>query len=189
VKRILRYLKGTLSHGLLLHPTSIAKPLNIRAFCDADWEFDVDDRHSTSGAAIFLGPNLISWLSRKQKVTAKSSTEAEYHNIAQTYSELTWIYALLTQLQVSFTTLVIFCDNQSAVSLVHNPVFHSRTKHMEFDVFFFRENFLAKQFTIVHVPALDLWADMLTKPLFASRFEVLRGKLNVKSVSSENSSP
>ena len=60
---------------------------------------------------------------------------------------------------------------------------------MEIDVFFVREIFLAKQFTIVHVPALDLWADMLTKPLFASRFEVLRGKLNVKSVSSENSSP
>ena len=60
---------------------------------------------------------------------------------------------------------------------------------MEIDVFFVREKILAKQLSIVHIPALDQWADVLTKPLFASRFEVLRGKLNVKSVSSKNASP
>ena len=72
----------------------------------------------------------------KQKVTARSSTEAEYRSIAQTSTELTWIHTLLTELQVSFTTPVIFCDNQSAVSIAHNLVFHSRTKHMEIDFFF-----------------------------------------------------
>ena len=68
--------------------------------------------------------NLLSWWSHKQKVTVRSSTEAEYRSIAQTSTELTWIYTLLTELQVSFTTPVIFCDNQSAVSIAHNPVFH-----------------------------------------------------------------
>ena len=84
---------------------------------------------------------------------------------------------------------MLFCDNGSAVSIAHNPVFHSHTKHMEVDVFFVREKVLAKQLSIVHIPALDQWADVLTKPLSSTRFEILRDKLNVKSISSENSSP
>jgi len=74
VKRILRHLKGTLFHGLLLQPTSVTKPLAIRAFYDTDWASHVDDRHSTLGTVIFLCPNLISWWPRKQKVIVWSST-------------------------------------------------------------------------------------------------------------------
>ena len=189
VKRILRYLKGTIFHGLFLQPASVSKPMALYAFCDADWASDIDDRHSTSGAAIFLGSNLISWWSRKQKVTARSSTEAEYRSLAQTSTELTWIRTLLTELHVSFQTPVIYCDNQSAVSIAHNPVFHSRTKHMEIDVFFVREQVLAKQLSVVHLPALDQWADVLTKPLSSTRFEALRDKLNVKHFSVEKPPP
>ena len=68
-----KYLKGTLSHGILLQLASLTKPLALRAFCDADWVSEVNDRRSTSGGAIFLGPNLISWWSHKQKVTTRSS--------------------------------------------------------------------------------------------------------------------
>ena len=83
----------------------------------------------------------------------RSSTEAEYRNIAQTSTELTWIHSLLTELQVPFTTPVIFCDNQSAFSIAHNPVFHSHTKHLQIDDFFVREKILAKQLSIVHIQA------------------------------------
>jgi len=95
VKRILRYLKGTVSHGLLMKPIPVGQPFTITALCDADWASDINDRRSTSGSAIFLGSNLISWWSRKQPVIARSSTEAEYRSLAQTTAELTWIQALL----------------------------------------------------------------------------------------------
>jgi len=75
--------------------------------------------------------------------------------LAQTSTELTWIQALLTELHVSFHTLVLYCDNQSVVSIAHNPVFHGRTKHIEIDVFFVREKVLAKQLSVLHIPALD----------------------------------
>jgi histone deacetylase 1/2 len=144
VKRILRYLKGTLHLGLKIIPTNIHHPLSLKAFCDADWASDPDDRRSTSGAALYFGPNLISWWSRKQQVVARSSTEAEYRSLAQATADVLWLQTLLKELTVPFQTPTIYCDNQSAVLLAHNPILHSRTKHMEIDLFFVREKVLAK---------------------------------------------
>lgn len=112
VKRILRYLKGTVLYGLHLRPAALGQPYFIRALCDADWAFDIDDRRSTSGAAVYFGSNLISWWSGKQKVVARSSTEAEYKSLAQTTAEISRIKTLLTELGVPFRTPVIFCGNQ-----------------------------------------------------------------------------
>lgn len=73
VKRILRYLSGTLHHGLLIQPASTKQPLQLLGFCDADWASDPDDKRSTSGACVFLGPNVVSWWSKKQELVVRSS--------------------------------------------------------------------------------------------------------------------
>uniref|UniRef100_A0A151UE46 Copia protein n=1 Tax=Cajanus cajan TaxID=3821 RepID=A0A151UE46_CAJCA len=75
----------------------------------------------------------------------------------------------------------LLCDNQSAVAIVHNPIFHNKTKHMEIDVFFVRDKVLSMKLLVYHIPALDQWVDLLTKPLYATQFEVLRGKHKVQS--------
>nr|XP_017189772.2 uncharacterized protein LOC108174031 [Malus domestica] len=109
VKQILRYLKGSLSHGI----TYSRGELIIKAFSDADWVEDPNDRRSTTGLVIFLGNNPISWSSKKQQTVSQSSTEAEYRALSSTAAELDWIQQLLTFLQINFLILqfcfVIIC--------------------------------------------------------------------------------
>ncbi|XP_020221016.1 uncharacterized protein LOC109803750 [Cajanus cajan] len=100
VKCILRYLKGTTSWSLHLQEAPSNSSLSIHAYCDVDWASDLDDRRSTLGASIFLGPNLVSWWSKKQTVVARSSTEAGYRSLALAKTEVTWIQTLLSELKV-----------------------------------------------------------------------------------------
>jgi histone deacetylase 1/2 len=182
VKRILRYLKGTLSHGLLINPSTTGPPFSLCAYSDADWATDQDDRRSVSGSCIYFGPNLVSWASKKQPLVARSSTEAEYRSMANTTAELLWIQSLLHELQVPFYTPTLLCDNLSAVSLSHNPVLHSKTKHLELDIHFVREKVLSKQLNVLHVPACDQLADPLTKPLSLADYATICSKLKVFSL-------
>jgi hypothetical protein len=124
IKRILRYVKGTLSTDL--HISS--RPVDsLTAYSDADWAGCPDSRRSTSGYCIFLGDNLVSWSSKRQTTVSCSSAEAEYHAIAHVVAELHAPIASAT---------VVYCDNVSAVYMTANPVHHRRTKHIEIDIHF-----------------------------------------------------
>ncbi|KAI3718647.1 hypothetical protein L6452_19526 [Arctium lappa] len=113
VLRILRYLKGTMFHGLHFTYTS---SLPLRGFSDADWDSDMTDRRSTTGYFFFLGDSLISWRSKKQSLTARSSTEAEYRALADTAQELVWLRWLLSDMGApQHSPTPLWCNNNSAI--------------------------------------------------------------------------
>jgi hypothetical protein len=179
VFRILRYVKGTMFHGL--HFSSHSS-LELRAYSDADWAGDPTDRRSTTGYCFLLGTSLISWRSKKQFVVARSSTEAEYRALADTTSELLWLRWLLSNMGVpQSTSSPIHCDNWSAIKIAHNDVFHERTKHIEIDCHFIRHHL---QHGILHlhsVTSADQLADIFTKSHPPGRLNDLISKLKLAS--------
>lgn len=135
--RILRYLKMTPGQGLFLPANG---SLNLEAYCDADWGGCAFTRRSKTGYFITLGGAPVSWRTKKQSVVSRSSAEAEYRAMATTVSDIVWIRWLLTYFEVSHSgPTPLFCDNQAALHIAANPVFHERTKHVEMDCYFVRE--------------------------------------------------
>ncbi|WVZ78827.1 hypothetical protein U9M48_026477 [Paspalum notatum var. saurae] len=178
IKRILRYLRGTLDHGLILHRTD---PSALVVYTDADWAGCPDTRKSTSGYGVFLGDNLISWSSKRQPTVSRSSAEAEYRAVANGVAEASWLRKLLLELRSPLTrTTLVYCDNISAVYLSTNPVQHQRTKHVEIDLHFVRERVAIGQVRVLHVPTSSQYADIFTKGLPTSVFMEFRSSLNVR---------
>jgi hypothetical protein len=177
-KRILRYIKGTLNHRITYGPTS--HPHRLTAYCDADYASDVNDRKSRSGFILMLNNGPVAWGSRKQTCTAVSTTESEYVAACLATQELLWLRRLLQSVrspQLSPTTL--YCDNQSAVRLVKNPVFHQKTKHIDIKYHKIRDAEADGHISITYVSTDDQLADILTKALPRDRFERLRNLIGL----------
>ena len=177
IKRVFRYLKGTLAHGLVLHRSSSH---SLVAYSDADWAGCPDTRRSTFGFCVYLGDNLISWSSRRQTTVSRSSAEAEYRAAATCVAETCWVRQLLQELHNPIhTATIVYCDNVSTVYMTANPVHHRRTKHIELDIHFVREKVALGAVRVLHVPSSLQFADIFTKGLPTLVFREFRSSLHV----------
>ncbi|GJW10190.1 ribonuclease H-like domain-containing protein [Tanacetum coccineum] len=151
LKRILRYVCGTVDYGLQLYASPTTQ---LTAYSDADWAGCPATRRSTSWYCVFLGDNLLSWSSKCQHTISRSSAEAEYRDVANVIAETVWLRNLLLELHSPLhSTTLIYCDNVSAVYLSSNPVQHQRTKHIEIDIHFVRDKVATGHVRVLHVPS------------------------------------
>lgn len=177
VKRILRYLKGTVDLGLTYRKFDGNV---LKAYSDSDWAGDRDDRHSTSGSVSVLSGGAINWLSKKQASVALSTVEAEYIALSATTQEVVWLRRLLEDFGVNMSSgTEVFGDNQGSIALSKNPVHHKRTKHIDIRYHFIREAVEDGIVKLTYCPTKQMVADILTKPLPRGQFELLRSKLGL----------
>lgn len=178
IKRILRYLKGTLDMKLCLG----GKDISLKGYCDADWGGDLETRRSTTGYVFFIGKGAISWNSKRQPTVALSTTEAEYMATTQAAKEAIWLRQLMTDIGcVQEKTMTIMSDNQGSIALAKNPKHHSRTKHIDVQHHFIREKVDMEEIELRYCPTEDMVADVLTKALAKDRHERLRRQMGIVS--------
>ncbi|GJU76430.1 ribonuclease H-like domain-containing protein [Tanacetum coccineum] len=177
LKRILRYVHGTLDLGLHLYASFTT---SMVGYTDADWAGCPSTCRSTSGYCIFLGDSLLSWFTKRQHTFSHSSVEAEYWGVANVVTETAWLRNLLRELHSPLSTAtLVYCDNVVAVYMSVNPVQHQRTKHIKIDIHFVRDMVTASQVRVLHVPSRYQYADIFTKGLPSALFEEFRSSLSV----------
>ncbi|GJR25136.1 putative ribonuclease H-like domain-containing protein [Tanacetum coccineum] len=182
VKRIFRYLKGTVNRGLWYPKDS---SIALTAFADADHAGCQDTRRSTSGSMQFLGDRLISWSSKRQKSAAISSTEAEYIALSGCCAQILWMRSQLTDYGFGFNKIPMYCDNKSAIALCCNNVQHSRSKHIDIRFHFIKEHVENGVIELYFVNTEYQLADIFTKALGRERIEFLINKLGMRSFTPE----
>ena len=167
VKRIFRYLKGTIDYGLLYSK----QDLNCIGYSDADWAGDKSDRKSTSGYCFKLSSSIISWRSSKQTCVALSTAEAEYVALATTVQEAVWIQELLKDLKLNSSgPMTINEDNQSAICIAKNSGNHAKTKHISIKYHFIRDLIQKSIIKLKYCPTNEMIADLFTKSLSREKF-------------------
>jgi len=157
-KRILRYLKGTSDLGLTYKKTG--RP--VHGYVDADWGNCTIDRRSFTGYAFVLSGCPIAWISRKQRTVALSSVEAEYMALTEAAKEAYHLKRLLLEFNQKETDIKVYCDSNGARKLAENPVFHSRTKHIDVRHHFVRNAIEDRIIQIEYLGTNDMAADALT---------------------------
>jgi hypothetical protein len=178
-KHILRYLRRYPGLGLFFKQ---GEENRLHGYTDADYGQDIDDKISVGAYIFFLGNSPISWNSKKQSSTSRSSCESEYRALAQCSCEAIWIRRLLEELKIlDDKPTYLFCDNQSSIKLSYNPVFHEKSKHFEIDYHFTRQKIENNSIRVEFISSREQPADLLTKSLGRTKFEECREKFHLLS--------
>ena len=178
-KRILRYIKGTIDHGIL-YDGSKEGDVQLKGYVDADWGSNPNGRKSQSGYTFFLCGGIISWASKKQPIIALSSTEAEYIAASLALQEALWLRSLLSQLGYpQEQPTQVNEDNQGVIALCKNPKYHSRTKHIDIKYHFIREKIRSSEIVLKYCSTEDMIADAFTKPLGKVKFQRFKDLMGV----------
>jgi hypothetical protein len=165
VKQVLRYLNGTRNLGIRYSFTGQkSNPYDL--YSDATWGSE-SDRVSFQGWVVMRSGGAVSWVSQRQRSIALSSMEAEFMAASEAAKEAAWLEKLNTELKDNVTEPpTLRSDNNGAVTLIHDPKFHARSKHIDIRYMFIRNDLVAQnRLKVVHIPGADQPADMLTKQL------------------------
>ncbi|KAL0641379.1 hypothetical protein Bca4012_103352 [Brassica carinata] len=177
VERILMYLNGSPDQGVWMGCNGSTE---VVGYCDADWAGDRADRRSTTGYCTFIGGNLVTWKSKKQKVVSCSSAEAEYRAMLKLTNELVWIKGILKHLGIDQAKpMTMHCDNQAAIHIASNSVFHERTKHIEVDCHKVRQMIVLGVILPCYTRSEDQLADVFTKAARQKTMESIHIRLGL----------
>ena len=175
--RVLRYLKASPRQGIFLFAKS---SLQLNTYSDNDQAGCPNTRKLVSDFCIFLGDSLITWKSKKQSLVAKSSTKAECRAMAVVTCEIMWLKYLLHDFKIHHKQIVkLYYDNQSALHLCKNPVFHEKSKHIEINCHFIREKVMLGIIELIYLPFEEQVAYAFTKALQPTQFTKTTSKMNM----------
>nr|GFB58870.1 retrovirus-related Pol polyprotein from transposon TNT 1-94 [Tanacetum cinerariifolium] len=178
VKRIFRYLKGTINLGLWYPKDS---GFELTAYSDADHARCHLDRKTTSGSVQFLGDKLVCWSSKKQNYVSISTAESEYVTVSSYCAQVLWMRTQLTDYGFFYDKAPIHCDSKSAIAISCNPVQHTRTKHIDVR-YHFKKDHVEKGIIELYFVGIEYQlADLFTKSLPEARFKFLVEKLGMMS--------
>ena len=176
VKRIIKEVGRTCDYGLFYSKES---NLSLARFSNSNWTSNVNDRKSTTGGCFYVGANFVAWMSKKQNFVSLSTAEAEYIAVRSCCSKFLWMKKLLSDYGISQDTMVVYCDNSSAIDISKNPIQHFKTKHIEIRYHFIRDFVERKIVSLEYIPTECQNADIFTKPLDRSKFETLHQVIGV----------
>ncbi|OXB40707.1 hypothetical protein B1J91_Tkp57 [Nakaseomyces glabratus] len=173
-QRIMQYLYTTRKHGLSYKSD---RPLNLAIYSDASYGSATDLPMSTGGYITFLADGMVSWKSNKIKSVCQSSTEAEYVAASDALREMAWISNLCDEIKKPLKDKVLYVDNQPAIRIAENPVLHDKIKHIQVKYHYIRQQVAEKNVRIQYVPTKSQLADIMTKIIPRTQYEVLRNSI------------